>query len=151
MVQGITRDTRIGVAIHVKSIDLRANLLVADTTNVFRVALIQWHPDNTSDIPASTELLVDILNPTNSPFIFAENRRFTVIRDKTYTLSVNGGNGVKHLHWHISKGFRRRLGFLVGAGVTTGINHFYLMFVSDSTVAAHPTVQYTSVVNYTDM
>jgi len=146
--QGIAVYQRIGQSINVSKISLKIILTSADATQVMRVIVFRWLVSDTSDAPATNEIF-DTIGGT-APEVVAQTlpykpSRFAMLWDKTYTFSTNY-MPVQHIEHDV------KLNTLVqyDVGVSTGKNHVYIAFVSDSVAIPHPTVTYCASVHYHD-
>lgn len=150
--QGQTDSTRIGDKLRYKSMELRGEFIGADTTQLVRLILFVWKPDSNADAPAA---LSDVLHGTYTgsnevpmaPYTHDLRSNFTILRDKTYALSTAGRPSVQ-FHWKLNNVRGKELK-LIAAG-NEGKNHIYMMAVSDSDVASHPTLSVISQLSYTD-
>lgn len=138
---------RAGDSLYMRSIRVRGQAIVADTTNAVRNIVYQWFDDTTPTI-------ADILHTTSgaasvfSPYVHDQRRKFRVLYDKTMILSANG-NDAKLYDTGYLRPKAKKIAFSTGG--TTGSNKIYLLQVSDSTVASHPAVTHYSRLTFNDM
>lgn len=146
--QGDTDVTRDGDTIHLDEIEFRYSTILADTTNVFRVILFQWHPTSAPTIGAIL-LTLGSNNGVNSAFTVDYEQQFKILYDRVHYLNSVAvpQSGVEHVI-KIRKGFQKRLQYV--AGGTTGSNHIYSAYISDSAAAAHPSINAVMRVRFSD-
>jgi len=151
--QGVGENDRIGNEISLRWVKLKYYLTVADTTNMIRMIIFQWHVDTAIQNPGIGDILLD---PTSnyaivSPLVDKEGKRrkFTILSDKVSTLATQGtANTFKKVY--IPKGFKRRLGFNSN-NVTTGLDQIFMAVISDSAASLHPTMTWYTDACFTDM
>jgi len=152
LVQGAAPSNRDGGVISAKSIRLNCYSVLADTTNMCRWVVFQWTGNDANDAPSVSEVIntgalgsglqfMDMLYPTNGP------TNFRVLLDITHNLDANHEQMYTQ---HLVKIPPRLSKITYGAGVTTGVNHVYLIRISDSTAATHPTMVIYSRLYFTD-
>lgn len=139
-----TDSVRVGDEVRVSSIQFRYYLTCADTTNVIRLILFQWHQDDT---PAGSDILGSTSQPLTSPYRKDTKGHYTILWDKTHHLTL-GNNSVVGGKGFISRGFKRKIRY--DAATTTGQGKFFLLNVSDSSAATHPYYYWTFQINYKD-
>jgi hypothetical protein len=145
---GTTELTRIGNRIRVKRIELRFFLLTSNASNMFRLLIFKWRPDTSSDPPALSEILTDTGSNTRqtlSPFLVQNPSRFKILMD--WTVALDTYHPMKH--HSIFLDCDDELSFTAN-NVQTGQNHFYMCYMSDSTVTG-PAFTYESIVHFTDL
>lgn len=160
--QGDTDQTRDGDTLKwIGKMHVRLGLVCADTTNVVRIIIFQWHP--TSD-NAPTPDVQDILaiGPSGSPDTLShynhdERQNFRVIFDKAYSLVGNGTadtypgttSTVIYRRYKISlRKARKRVQFT--AGTTEGTNKFFFLAITDSAAGPNPEVAFSIKTFFTD-
>jgi len=146
--QGVTSGTRNGDTIKLKHLRISLACIVADATNLVRVVIFRWKMNNTSDVPSPSEIFQDPTATTRillSPFVVTKPSRFTILLDKLYNLDSLA-------HPQIIDTINMRMNSLVSfdTGTSTGRDHIYLCFMSDSTAIAHPAFSYESMILFHD-
>lgn len=139
------------------SVDLRFQLMIADTTNLFRICLFQWHP---SSVPTAGDLMLN--GPSGAIDVFShyshDNRQqFKVLWDKTYTLIGNATTSSVPNTTKTTIFARKQISLKratknaqMAGGTTAGTNKLYLYFISDSTLVNHPTITLSTKVFFRD-
>lgn len=147
IVQGSAQTQRVGDELRLKSIDLRYQIACADTTQCMRIIVFQWFQNT---VPTVNNILYS--NGTaQAPFgalNFEQRRNYRILYDRMHSLDIitEIQNGVHVRIWKIPK---RNIVFTT-TGTTVGNNKCYIYFISDSSVAPHPTLTWQIRVNYTD-
>lgn len=163
--QGLTDTSRIGDQLTLAgSIDFRLHLSSADSYNIIRWILIQWHPTSTTTpFPATDGSDVLVAGPSTaidylSMYNHDKRSDYTVLFDKTYTLVGNGTSGtypyttssqiVKHYRISLKKASKKVQ--FVGAGLQAS-NRLFWIYVSDSSGVSHPQAAYSSKLFFRDL
>lgn len=122
---------------------------LGDASNLVRCILLQYIPDNTGGAPAISNILQTI-GTTNAPISYKSIDYVKVIKILyDWTVRVDTYHPVELVKpVKIRKFHDKQLVFANNA--TTGTNQLYVLFISDSAAATHPSVQYYSTVRYTD-
>jgi hypothetical protein len=115
---------------------------------LYRVLLIQWHPNTAADTPSMADLLE---NSTNA-FSFLNRdytKQYRVLYENRGVLVNSAGNddSVQHLDFTIPAKQMRKITFNDSA--TTGEDHLYLVCMS-SEVTTGPRLIYTSRLGFMD-
>jgi len=146
--QGDTDVTRDGDKIKLEEISFRYTVQIADTTNVFRVILFQWHP---SSSPGITNILLTVgsANGVNSALTVDYEQQYKILYDRTHYLNnvAVPQTGLTEAVV-IKKGFQKQMQFI--AGGTTGTNHIWAAFISDSAAATHPSINSSMRIRFSD-
>jgi len=148
IVQGINESQRIGSAIKPISLRGKFGVVGVDNVNAVRILIVQWNDDDAIFGPTLARIFQD---PINSPWLGTLNENnmtggmFTVKYDRLFTTSLNGQNAFS-VNFHTKK--LRKVDYLGSA--TTGYGNLYLIAVSDSAIAGHPTLAYQMRLSYTD-
>lgn len=150
--QGVLSTERVGTQAKLINISYKLRFLKADTTNYIRMVLFQWHPDNANDVPQWSQMFQ--FNPPVTqhdimgPLIMGDGnqRNFRVIKSIDFNLDDDGP--VSLIHGYINKGYKNTIYFADQA--VTGMEHIYVMFVSDSGSIQHPIVDGYFRFRYTD-
>jgi len=147
--QGDTDITRDGDQLWTRSFEFNYISIGVDTTNAMRILIFIWKP-------TSTPVVTDILafgNGTNvapgSPYNHDRRSDFYILYDALHSYSLGGPDCIskKILIYKIPTYLRKAQ--YVNQG-TVGANHIYVLFISDSAAATHPTIAYNSKLNFTD-
>jgi len=140
--QGVAFNQRVGSSLVLKNMRFRGQLVVGDTTNIVRMLVYRWHPDTNSDIPQASEIFTASSDPLSS-LIHYKQRRFKVLADKLFTLDTYNPTQIFD--------FELKLKSVVNfTGATSGAEHVYVLFLSDSGAAPHPSVTMGVDVNWYD-
>lgn len=133
----------------------------SDLYNNVRVMLFQWHPTSTS---APSPVASDVLSqgPSGNPDIYSvynhdTRQNYKILFDRVYrvTLNTNGTiadnsnstTGIRRLRISMKKA-RKDVQY-VGNGLQ-GTNRIFLLTVSDSALATHPTLAFASKIFFRD-
>lgn len=153
--QGTDVNERIGVEIELKSISFNLMLNKGDDTNWLKMVILQWYPDRQSNGPNWDEIYQYPLNGNPitqrdrmSPLAIDKGTTGTYKIIKTVSMVLDVDNPIQTFRGYINKGFKRRITY--GSSTTSGINHIYVMFISDSDVIPHPNISGEFRVRYTD-
>lgn len=130
--QGDTANLRDGMTIILKHIDFRVSAIVGDNTNIIRVVVFHWFPDDAADPPSLAELFNDPAVPSYSQFLSQVPAKFRVLYDRTFLLDTYNmiGQVIGSLP------LNQKIGYDIGSN--NGKDHVYLMHCSDSGAATHP-------------
>lgn len=145
--QGDTGITRDGQQIYLKQVKMRMIFVPADTTNVVRAIVVQWHDDDTQ-----APTVADVLeNPTNVPFLSPIkyfSRKFAVLRDVTVGMTL-ASTGVRYVDVNIfGKRLNKKVSF--NSSSTKGKNHIYVLLISDSGATPYPSFSASGYLKYND-
>jgi len=146
---GTNELSRLGNRVHVRHLRIAYQLVLGSATNnMIRVVLFKWRPDTISDPPGTNELLTDTgsnVRQCLSPYLVQNPSRFKVLYDHLHALDVYHPNVIRidEIKLNVECSFSNN-------GVTTGQNHIYMLYMSDSTVN-FPTMNYETVIHFTDM
>jgi len=129
-----------------------------DIYNNIRLILFQWHPNTT---PAALDVF--IAGPSGGPDVYSQynhdkRQMFTILWDKNFTTVGNASaatspntnfvtTGIKKFRIPLTKAQKK---VQYSGGTTSGTNRIYLAFVSDSALATHPTLAYTTKIVFRD-
>lgn len=155
---GTTDSTRVGDKVKMLSLNLRFLFGAADATNVCRFIIFQWHLND-----GTAPVVTDILNNTGVTDVFMayynhdQGKNFTVLCDKMIISCLNASNANVWFKWRHSFNRKRKLSdkFVKNtikfiAAANTGMDHIYMLIVSDSSALTHPGYNLDSRVTYTD-
>ncbi len=141
--------------IQLKRLMYRFQVVGADATNQIRAIIFQWKPDDANDAPT----VAKVLHPTGGsvamdPYIYhrAERKKYKIISDRLYgTENVVGPNQYAgKLDFKYSATGRLIRDIYYNGTATTGKNKLFLLLVSDSGAAAHPTYMLNGNVEFYD-
>lgn len=145
--QGDADTNRDGDQLSLTSIEFRGYIATGDTTNVLRFIIFQWYPNDSFYPPTASDILLTAASGFISPYSHDGRFQFKILYDRSFSMSTNWQPYLT-FHKYVTKGFRRKIQY--NAGGTTGVNKIYLLLVSDSSAAPHPTISYYSKLNYRD-
>lgn len=149
--QGDTDQTRDGDQLYLRSIKGKAQIQVADTTNIVRFIIFQWYMDTNvvGSAPTVSQILQSVGTAIGPMSGYNHDGRynFRILYDRTCFLDTTDKVQCG-LQWYINKGLRRKMQFHGGA--TGGKNKIYLLLLSDSGAATHPSVAYYNRTAYSD-
>lgn len=151
--QGQTAVSRIGIDVQPVSFDLRMIWLgSADSTNLVRATVFQWHSDDTVDVPTAAKLYdQSILGASLSVvenFNIPSEDKYTILYDKILSL-VNGPSS-ESLQIILDKKILKKLRPMKFIGATTGTNMIYIALSSDSGAIPHPTITLLTTLRFRD-
>lgn len=148
---------KIGLEVDVQSIFYRLQFRVGDEYNVLRFVIFQCldeiggdpvyseifqYPTGITNLVATESALYSPLNLSTTG-----TRNFKIILDKHIRV-VAGQNNVEILEGYINKGYNKRVSFV--DTTLFGINHLYMLVVSDSGSISHPSIGGVLRLRYTD-
>lgn len=147
--QGDAYNERSGDEILIEKFQWRLNIVAADPTNVVRVIVFRWNLNNATTTPT----LADILEGANATdyleYQGGVENKYNILSDRTYALSTAGvPSRIVQGTCYGKKLGRKKIGF--NQGLITGMGQIYIMFMSDSAIAAHPTVAGSYSLVYSD-
>lgn len=132
--QGVTDSDRVGDRLEIKNFAMRGYASYGDTVNIMRVILFQWKPSSTT-----APVITDVLQTAHRFSHYNHDKKglYRVLYDTTFNL--NDTNRRQQL---IKRNLKPKLKTLKfeAAGVN-GMNHIYLLGISDSSVSPNPAVQ----------
>jgi hypothetical protein len=144
---GTAVSQRVGAEILVKDIRISGSWVVGDPTQLARLVIFKWIPSNSSDVPSLSELT----NATSSDVVIGgwlqyKPSRFQILRDMLFKLDTLA-HPIKDFSFKVR--VNSKLDFDTGS--TTGRNHIYMMYVTDSGVIPTPTIRYTYQPRFVDL
>jgi len=147
--QGDTGGSHIGDESVMKNLDLNMIVSVADATNSVRVILFRWKPNIGYVAPGAGSILKDATSPANLTSLYMEDGedQYQVMYDEVFLLAAAGGNP-EQIFRKVRRTFNLRCDFLTSTSNSS--NMIYLMLISDSGTATHPSVQFMSKIGFTD-
>jgi len=148
--QGNTEITRVGNEVEARSFHLKYTVKAADTTQQIRVLVVQYKADNNSAPFSGAELfyngpsgVVDWNSEQNEDY----KQQYKILYDRLHNLYLTNDTFQQSVSTFITIP-SKKVHFNLGA--TTGENHIYIAYISDSAVATHPTLTYSTKFVYTD-
>lgn len=151
--QGVQYLQRIGDKIRLKKLKIRVQLDAADSSNAFRIIVFRWKQDTSTVAPTAADLL-DLqyadgtqycyLNPEGA---LVEKKPYEILWDKTYELILGTNTAVRNVFKTIN--LKDALLQFRGTSVN-GVGHLYVMTVSDSGTATHPSITGVCTTYFTD-
>lgn len=166
--QGDTAMTRTGDDIHFVRYQMTAEIFnQADVHNTMRIIIFQWRPDDAIDAPTVAKLLDNISSsavyPTHYQYNYVTRTKYNVLYDKsfvlmpTYAFNSSGvvTSGVSRAAvntFKVNIDTRRKLNKIIrfNEGLNSGKNKLYMLVVSDSILATHPTIAYSANIFFED-
>lgn len=149
--QGDGLSERSGDQILLKRLQFRLSITGADTTQKVRLIVFRWSQDNAigANVPTTGGILQnsDVMSFYN--YTSYKNDRMRVLYDKTFPFTYTDANQ-KIVHFSL---YGKRLGRKIlefNAATNLGTNQIYLMMISDSIAASHPSVIGYAQLTYTD-
>jgi hypothetical protein len=143
--QGVTSAQRVGYSIQLKELQFNVITVLGDTTNLIRLVCFRWRPSTTSDTPSIGELMNSSVAPWVGQFLPFQPSRFQILSDVTFNMDA--------AHVQLQTTYTVPLKGIItqyDLSANTGMNHIYLMYVSDSGVAPNPTIRYTNQLLFKD-
>lgn len=146
--QGANQSNRIGNEFIMKHLEIRLEMIVADTTNVCRILVVLDRQANNAAF-----IQTDLFQVNNDPFSFINEdnkKRFKIIYDKTYATSTNW-RPVVSIHKYIN--LKNIVTYCNGTTSAIGnikTNALFFVMLSDSAVGPNPTFYGYSRLTYTD-
>lgn len=141
--QGTTDLTRIGDAIRLKHITIRVGLAVGDAYNFVRVIVFKWIP-YTIPIPTSILFNTGTAQAPLGALTHDFQPQYKILSDSCITLTTN--DSAKQ--FIISIPLKHTCSFYNGG--TTPQSGIYIILISDSGAATHPTAQFVSKLDFED-
>lgn len=148
--KGYDRSQYSGLQVTPTHIRVKWACAVADATNMLRVCIIQ---DKAGGVPIGSTVFQSAgsTNSPLSPYDVDFSKTYRVLFDEFYQLQTGTDNQKITGDIRILSKKLRPVNFPTGAGaLTPSSGGIYIVFISDSTVAAHPAAQLYSRVYYKD-
>jgi hypothetical protein len=138
---------RVGAEILVRNVRICGSWVVGDPTQLARLVVFKWFPSNSSDVPSVSELT----NATAADIVIGgwlqyEPSRFQILHDSRFKMDTLA-HPIKDFCFTVR--MKSKLDFDTGA--TTGRNHIYMMYVTDSAVTPTPSIRYTVQAVFNDL
>lgn len=150
--QGVGATQRTGDKIMSKRLNIRWNAIYGDATNFLRCIVFQWKANSASITPTAGAILENPAVPITSALNNTNDAStlYTVLYDKVYSLVGAGSNGAIARNITL---YGKRLGRKVlnyNPTASSGFNHIYTLWFSDSNAVPSPSVYQYSRYDYTD-
>jgi len=152
--QGNTAVSRVGIDVQPTEVLSQYTWVGStDVTNLVRMIIFQWHPDNAIDSPSLGEILETSILGVNlgayEQYSIPSEQKYKILYDRSFSL-VNGSSADTlqvTVPMHRIRGKMLPMKFI---GATTGTNMLYVLYVSDSSVVPHPTITVFHRVRFLD-
>jgi hypothetical protein len=144
---GTTISQRVGAEVLVRSLRVCGSWIVGDSTQLARFVVFRWIPSNSSDVPSLSELTT--ATGSDAPiggWLRYEPSRFQILADRFFKLDTLA-HPIKDFKFTVK--LNSKLDFDTGS--TTGRNHIYIMYVTDSGVLPNPSIRYTYQLVFNDL
>lgn len=115
-------------------------------SGIIRMIIFRWLP---ATVPTATDIITAVGTDRACTQFYEHDQRsqYNVLYDNTVTVSNNGGSELKVVRKHIKLG-RKQIDYT--AGGTTGSNQFYVLYLSDRSLATSPSGFLRARLSYTD-
>jgi hypothetical protein len=144
---GTNISQRVGAEILFRSLRVSGSWVVGDPTQLARLVVFKWHPSNSSDVPSLSELTTATGNDVViGGWLQYKPSRFQILHDQLFKLDTLA-HPVKDFTFTVR--VNSRLDYDTGS--TTGRDHIYLMYVTDSGVVPTPSIRYTYQCLFNDL
>lgn len=159
--QGSGAAQRTGEEVTWDKLELRVAFTVADTYNHVRILVFQWFADTQVDVPTAAKVLdlsavASTAYSYQAPYNVTTPPKFKILYDSEFMLA-GAGTAADPIQEATSKsrhivipGNRGRKTITFNGALTNGMNHLYVMALSDSVVVNHPLLSYGGHFTYTD-
>lgn len=148
--QGDSDTSRDGDQIYLKNIDFRAYLTRADTSNLVRLIVFQWRPSTQLATPTAATILENYAGDGTLDLVrhwnYDNKRNFKVLYDRLITLNEDIAN--RTVKFNLNKSLIKKIQF--DNGGTNHNNAVYVMYLSDSSAATHPSIDARIETTYLD-
>jgi hypothetical protein len=144
--QGDTDSDRDGDSLTVKALEFRYNVVCADSNNAMRCIGFMWRPNISTPTPSNVlYALPGTISAPFTPFSIDYKEQFVVLWDNLHQLSSASATSACAVELHK---FNHKIQYI--AGSTVGSFKLFVLFVSDSAAASHPTTTWQSRLLYYD-
>lgn len=144
---GTGDNQRVGSAVQPHSLEVTLQMSEADNTNVFRVIFFQWLGDDGDNPPTQADLLATT-GDAISQRQYHRRKQYRLISDQIYSSSNTGNSNQLVVRKRFKLKNYKQCRF--DGSTTDGNNMIYMMYMSDSGAATHPTFNYRCRLFYTD-
>lgn len=150
--QGQANGQRVGDNVRVRSAHITLTWAIADATNIVRCIVYQWHPLSTGSAPVPGSILEHTSDALAaiSPYVVNNDGDYSILYDKTIQLSAVSRPAATVDFWITGNKFLKRDVHYSAGSSSVQKNGLFLLFVSDSSAAAHPQVIFHARMRYTD-
>jgi len=144
---GVNVSQRVGAEILMRSLRISGSWVVGDPTQLARLVVFKWFPSNSSDVPSASELTT----ATSSDIVIGgwlqyKPSRFQILHDQLFKMDTLA-HPIKDFDFTVR--INSKLDYDTGS--TTGRNHIYFMYVTDSGIVPNPSIRYTYQVVFNDL
>jgi len=143
MTTGATNGLRIGNKILALKIHVKGVIVLADTTNVFRLILFKWLMNNNSDTPGASEIFTTANDPSAN-IVPLKPSRFKILHDEHIILDA------AHVVQKVDCNVKLNDEITYDPGTNSGIHQLFAVLISDSSAAPHVGVDINFLVEYID-
>lgn len=155
--QGVGERARVGNTVRPKRLKLRVHCGIADNTNMVRMIVFRWHPSAAAGVPTPASILDNTaptihLGTTNAPLMphnWDDRSMFTVLWDRTFVLDSQAPQQAVLTLDLYGKKMSPRISYVDGS-TTAVMNGLYVLYVSDSGIATHPILTFSSELTFED-
>lgn len=141
-----------GISMTHKYLQYKGVVNAADSINHIRFIIFKWKPDTANYTPQANDVIRND-GSTVAPWglrHYEKRKQVTVLFDHLYTVQTQAAGAVHppSINFDI-KLYEKDLGDCqFNQGLTTGTNHLYFLYVSDSGAVSHPTIYGNLCVRY---
>jgi hypothetical protein len=144
---GTNVSQRVGAEVLMKSLRISGSWVVGDPTQLARFVVFKWFPSNSSDVPSLSELTTATgSNACIGGWLQYKPSRFQILYDRLEKLDTLA-HPIKDFTFNVR--INSKLDYDTGS--TTGRNHIYIMYVTDSGVIPTPSISFTYQVIFNDL
>jgi hypothetical protein len=144
---GTNISQRVGAEILMRSLRISGSWVVGDPTQLARLVVFKWIPSNSSDVPSLSELTTATGNDVViGGLLQYKPSRFQILHDQLWKLDTLA-HPIKDFTFTVR--INSKLDYDTGS--TTGRNHIYMMYVTDSGVVPTPSIRYSYQVIFNDL
>lgn len=144
--QGSTYETHVGVQAKATSLQMRLTITAADSVNVVRIIIFRFFDGTT---PVATDILQNLVSSANLhplSMLNMDNRKtFQVLYDNSYVVDTDDSILVDKFY------IKRNMKLSWKEDNSRDVGHIYMLAISDSAIAAHPTLLWESRLRFTDV
>lgn len=138
--QGADKDNRNGSRVFPRAMYANFAIAGADTTNQIRIIFFRWQDDDT---PGVSTILHD--SDVNSFYNTDHAGKFNILFDKLYAVTTSGSQLVLEKFY-----IKLKQAITWNASDGKEMGHIYMLLISDSSAATHPTVSGHFRLRYVD-
>lgn len=158
IVQGVGDNQRVGDKIKLGKMYLRLFWGPGDSENFMRFILFQWKPSDLAYVPTVADILLPGpggVQNIGSQYNHDRRSQFKILYDKTMNL-IGDGAAPETSYTSLTRGFSvdtitpKLNSIQFEAATFNGMNHVYMLGLSDSNVIPHPYIYFSLKIMYTD-